>query len=71
MARRLVCFCNFVEDKEIVAYLKKGVSTTIEIQKCTRAGTMCGRCLPEIDQLVEKYKKEKPNQQQKQLKIGF
>lgn len=72
MGRKLVCLCNFIEEKELVAALKKGgADSTKDIQNITGAGTSCGRCLPEIDQLVEDYQKEKPKEQQKKLNFGF
>lgn len=71
MRRRLVCICNLVEESEIVSYLKKGAATTEEIQNLTRAGTSCGRCLPEIDQIVSEYKKSKPGELQGKLFPGF
>ena len=71
MGRKLVCLCNLIEEKEIVAALKKGASSSIEIQNITGAGTSCGRCLTEIDQLVENWQKEKPKEQQKKLNFGF
>jgi len=63
MSNRLVCICNFVDEKEIKLYLAKGAQSTSDIQKLTRAGTSCGRCLPSIDALVEEYKKKKPKDQ--------
>ena len=67
MARRLVCICNLVQEKEIISFLGKGAKTTKDIQLLTRAGSSCGRCLPEIDQIVEQYEKEKPRDPQKKL----
>lgn len=64
---RLICLCSFVEEKEIIAALKKGAVSTKDIQKMTGAGRTCGRCLPEIDDLVEKYAKKKPEVLQKKL----
>lgn len=71
MMGKLVCLCNLIEEKEIISYLKKGVKTTAEIQNFTRAGTSCGRCLPEIDEIVATFLKEKPEDQQKKLNLGF
>ncbi len=71
MAKRLVCLCNFVDEKEIVSLLKKGVESTAEIQSLTGAGTSCGRCLPVIDELVERYNKFKPKPRQGKLDLGF
>ncbi|MFV0591317.1 MAG: bacterioferritin-associated ferredoxin [Draconibacterium sp.] len=71
MARRLVCICNLVDEDEIKSVLKKGAETTAHIQEFTRAGTTCGRCLPEIDALVEEYQKKKPKDQQGKLELGL
>lgn len=71
MSRRLVCICNLVQEKEIISFLKKGASSTKDIQMLTRAGSSCGRCLPEIDQIVERFEKEKPKDQQKKLDFGL
>ena len=71
MTRRLVCFCNAVDEREMKIYLKKGVLSTSQIQELTRAGTTCGKCLPEIDELVEDYIKEKPKDLQKRLDLGL
>lgn len=70
MARRLICICNLVTEDEIKAVLEKGAKTAEDIQKFTRAGTSCGRCLPEIDELVETHKKKKPGNQQLSLGLG-
>jgi len=55
MSKQLVCMCNMVSENEILAALQKGAKSTSEIQKITRAGTSCGRCLPWIDVIVEDY----------------
>lgn len=71
MSRRLICLCNLVDEKEILSFLKKGASSTNDIQQLTRAGTSCGRCLPLIDELVAVHLQEKPKAQQKKLNFGF
>lgn len=55
MSNRLVCICNMVSEKEILNALKKGAGDTAGVQMATRAGTSCGKCLIQIDQLVEEY----------------
>lgn len=57
MGKRLVCLCNLVEENEILLALKKGATTTKEIQATTRAGTSCSRCITEINRMAEEYKK--------------
>jgi bacterioferritin-associated ferredoxin len=71
MARKLVCICNLVEESEIRQVLNKGANKTEHIQEYTRAGTSCGRCLMEIDVIVEEHKKKKPEDQQQRLDLGF
>jgi len=71
MGKRLVCLCNLVEENEILLALKKGATTTKEIQVTTRAGTSCGRCITEIDRMVEDYQKKKPKDPQTKLDFGF
>jgi len=55
MKQRLVCLCNMITEKEIRDALAKGARSANDIQKITRAGTSCGRCLPWIDSIVEEF----------------
>jgi bacterioferritin-associated ferredoxin len=71
MSNRLICLCNFVDEKEIIALLNKGAASTKDIQQLTRAGTSCGRCLPLIDELVALHKKQKPKARQGKLDLEF
>lgn len=70
MSKRLVCLCNMVTEKEILAALQKGARTTADIQKMTRAGTSCGRCLPWIDTIVAEYLAALPQEAQQKLNFG-
>ena len=56
-----------VTEKEIHTALVKGARTTSEIQKMTRAGTSCGRCLVIIDALVEEFLAQLPADLQQRL----
>ena len=71
MTNKLVCLCNFVDEKEIISFLKKGANSTSDIQRLTRAGTSCGKCLTIIDQIVDNFKQEKPKDQQIKLDFGL
>lgn len=51
--------CNFVTENEIILELEKGAQSTEDIQFATRAGTSCGKCLMEIDEIVKRYMVEK------------
>jgi bacterioferritin-associated ferredoxin len=53
MARKLVCVCNFIPEKEILQAIEKGAATLEEIKELTGAGTSCGRCHPAINNLLE------------------
>ena len=55
---RVICECMNVTDKEIEEAVLDGASTFLEIQEHTKAGTVCGKCKEDIEQLLEKYKKE-------------
>jgi len=68
---KIVCLCSLVTQNEIDSLLKKGAVSVKEIQQHTGAGTTCGRCLPELDDIVARYQKEKPKDQQKKLGLGF
>jgi len=70
MSKRLVCICNMVTEKEIHAALLKGARSTAEIQKTTRAGTSCGRCLPWIDSIVEDFIEGLPDDPQQRIDFG-
>ncbi|HSO85536.1 MAG TPA: (2Fe-2S)-binding protein [Draconibacterium sp.] len=70
MANRLICICNFVDEKEIKSLLEKGAESTKDIQYLTRAGTSCGRCLPLIDELVASYNNKKTKARQSKLDFG-
>jgi len=67
MSNRLICICNFVDEKEIKSLFKRGAKSTKDIQDLTRAGTSCGRCLPLIDELVVQNPKKKPKVRQQKL----
>ena len=68
-SKRLVCLCNHVSALEIKKMLRAGALSTAEIQKFTTAGTGCGRCVMEIDAIVEKYMSE--NSKDPQFRIIF
>ena len=71
MSNRLICICNFVDEKEIKSLLKKGAVSIKDIQHLTRAGTSCGRCLPLIDELIALHINEKPKARQGKPDLEF
>jgi len=59
-----------VTEKEIHTALEKGARSTTEIQKMTRAGTSCGRCLPLIDSIVAEFIGKLPDDPQQRIDFG-
>jgi bacterioferritin-associated ferredoxin len=59
-----------VLEKEIQTALTKGARSTSEIQKMTRAGTSCGRCLPWIDSIVAEFLDKLPTDPQQRINFG-
>jgi nitrite reductase (NADH) large subunit len=49
-----VCSCNNVSEKQIRDAVRgQGLTTVDQVKSCTRAGTGCGGCLPQVTDLVE------------------
>jgi bacterioferritin-associated ferredoxin len=70
MSNHLVCLCNAVTEKEILTALRKGATSTADIQKKTHAGTSCGRCLVIIDRIVDEFLAQQPADPQQKLDFG-
>lgn len=69
MSRSLVCVCNMVVENEILIALKKGARSTIDIQKATKAGTSCGKCLMTIDRIVEEFLEQQSVDPQRRIEF--
>jgi assimilatory nitrate reductase catalytic subunit len=53
---RIVCACLSVGENTIInAISRQGLTTTDAVGKAIKAGTNCGSCLPEIQQLLNQY----------------
>ena len=53
MARKLVCVCNIIPEREIVQAIGKGANSLDDIKTVTGAGTSCGRCHPAIENMLK------------------
>jgi nitrite reductase (NADH) large subunit len=53
-ADRLVCTCHKVSESRICEAIAGGATTVEAIGECTKAGTGCGSCKPELVQLLAK-----------------
>jgi len=51
-ANTIVCQCNQVSCGQLTKAVETGCKTMLELQECTKAGTVCGSCKPLIQQLV-------------------
>lgn len=71
MSRNLVCVCNMVTENEILVLLKKGARSTADIQRATKAGTSCGKCLMTIDRIVEEFLEQKPTDPQLGIEFDY
>jgi NAD(P)H-nitrite reductase large subunit len=48
-----ICSCLNIMKSEIVAAIKeKGLKTVEEVQEVTEAGTVCGSCIPDIEDIL-------------------
>jgi NAD(P)H-nitrite reductase large subunit len=53
-----ICHCNGIMKSEIVKAIKElGVTTVEGIQDATLAGTVCGGCIPDIEEILKEYSK--------------
>lgn len=49
-----ICHCNGIMKSEIVkAIVEKGLSTVEDVQDATTAGTTCGGCIPDIEDILK------------------
>ena len=48
-----ICYCNGITKGEIVKAIKeKGLTTADEVGEETTAGTVCGSCIPDIEDIL-------------------
>jgi NAD(P)H-nitrite reductase large subunit len=54
--RRIICNCNEVYSDEIIkAIQEKGCKTVEDIGEETGAGTICGGCVDDIQEILDEY----------------
>ncbi len=49
----LVCTCNSVSKGDICSAVGAGAGSVPSLKECTKAGTGCGGCLPQVKQLLD------------------
>jgi NAD(P)H-nitrite reductase large subunit len=54
-----ICHCNGIMKSEIVKAIKeKHLHTVEEVQEATMAGTTCGGCIPDIEDILDEINKK-------------
>lgn len=49
-----ICHCNEIMRSDIIKAIKeKGLKTVEEVQNETTAGTICGGCIPDLEDILE------------------
>lgn len=52
----IICTCYDVTVKDIKEAYENGAKTMDEIAEVTKAGTLCGACISDIEELLESLK---------------
>lgn len=53
----LVCPCFDLTKKDIVEAIKAGATSLEALGEATGAGTMCGACIEELEEILKEYTK--------------
>ena len=56
-----VCCCVAVTEKALREAIAQGATTVEEVTGCTRAGSKCGSCKPEIAQMIAEFHAHVPH----------
>lgn len=57
MEDNVICYCLNIRESDIVKAIENGAKTLDEIQNATGAGTACGSCIGDIEELLANYNK--------------
>ena len=52
---KIVCYCTGVTNGMIKDAVDAGANTLEEVQEATSAGTVCGACLEDLENLVKAF----------------
>ncbi len=50
----LLCSCHLVSDRAVTAAVEAGADSVEAVQDACSAGTSCGGCLEQVEELVER-----------------
>jgi len=54
---RIICTCQDVDYNTIKKAIEDGAKTVDDIMEATGAGTVCGGCISEIEEILEEVRK--------------
>lgn len=54
---RVICPCQDIDYNTIKKAIEDGADTVDDIMEATGAGTICGACIDEIEEVLEEVKK--------------
>lgn len=57
MENNIVCYCLNISEADIVKAVNEGATTLEEVQDVTGAGTACGSCIGQIEEIIAKHAK--------------
>ena len=49
---KIICYCNGISLGDIKEAVKNGAKTLEDVQEATGAGTICGQCNEEIEEIL-------------------
>lgn len=54
-SENIICTCLDISEHEIIDSIKnKGARTVEDIREITGAGTSCGSCIPELEEILDR-----------------
>ncbi len=53
---KIICGCLNITEKQIVNAVENGLTTVKKIGEVIEAGTICGNCTDEIQEVIDKVK---------------
>lgn len=54
MEDKVVCYCLDLKESDIVEAINNGAKTLEEVQDVTGAGSACGSCIGDIEEIIAK-----------------
>jgi bacterioferritin-associated ferredoxin len=55
MSDRIICTCLEITEDEVIKAIKDGATSVDEVTDAIEAGSVCGSCVTEIEELIEEH----------------